>query len=327
MLRLPARRAARPAALLLSLGLLVPTLAACGSDDGEAGSGGSSSGALDSLEVTGEVGEGIEVAYDGKVAVEETTSEVLVEGDGEELSAGESVLAHIYVGNGETEEQALTTYEGDQPQLVPVASEGFITSVSDALEGASVGSRVAVAATPEDAFGPQGNPQIDIGTTDTVVFVVDVLAGVLPGPEGEEVDPENPVPTLVTGEGTDVTELEFPGSLPRRGDELEVSYLIRGQGAEVTAESTVAADYLGQVLGADEPFDTSYTRPTPTAFPLDGVVEGWTQGLTGVPIGSRVVLRIPPALGYGQAGNPGAGIEGTDTLFFVIDVLGATNTK
>jgi peptidylprolyl isomerase len=30
---------------------------------------------------------------------------------------------------------------------------------------------------------------------------------------------------------------------------------------------------------------------------------------------------IPPADGYGEAGNPQAGIEGTDVLVFVIDIL------
>lgn len=330
MLRLPARRPARrSAALLLSAGLLLPALAACGSEEGgEEGSGGSAaSGDLSSISVEGEVGESLEVTFDGAVEVDEVTTDTLTEGEGDALAAGDNVLAHIYVGNGTTEQQAISTYEGDQPQLVPVAGEGFIPSVSDALEGAAPGSRVLVAAPPEDAFGPQGNPQVGIGNADTVVFVVDVLDTVLPGPEGEEVEPENPVPTLETGEGGDVTGLTFPRSVPRAGDELEVSYLVRGEGPEVTAESTVAADYLGQVLGGEEPFDTSYARGVPTAFPLSGVVRGWTEGLTGVPVGSRVVLRIPPELGYGEQGNPQAGIEGTDTLFFVIDVLGATNTQ
>jgi len=35
------------------------------------------------------------------------------------------------------------------------------------------------------------------------------------------------------------------------------------------------------------------------------------------------MLVIPPADGYGSAGNSSAGIKGTDTLVFVIDILGA----
>ncbi len=50
---------------------------------------------------------------------------------------------------------------------------------------------------------------------------------------------------------------------------------------------------------------------------------GWNDALVGVPVGSRVMLVIPPALGYGPSGGqPSAGIKKNDTLVFVIDVLG-----
>ena len=54
------------------------------------------------------------------------------------------------------------------------------------------------------------------------------------------------------------------------------------------------------------------------------MLTGWNEGLAGVPVGSRVMLVIPPALGYGagRAARPSAGIKKTDTLVFVIDVLG-----
>jgi peptidylprolyl isomerase len=33
---------------------------------------------------------------------------------------------------------------------------------------------------------------------------------------------------------------------------------------------------------------------------------------------------VPPAEGYGTKGNPQAKIKGTDTLVFVVDILGAS---
>ena len=53
------------------------------------------------------------------------------------------------------------------------------------------------------------------------------------------------------------------------------------------------------------------------------MVKGWDQALVGQTVGSRVVMAIPPKLGYGAKGNKDAGIKGTDTLYFVIDILGA----
>jgi peptidylprolyl isomerase len=63
----------------------------------------------------------------------------------------------------------------------------------------------------------------------------------------------------------------------------------------------------------------------PAAFQIGAgrVIDGWDQGLVGQKIGSQVLLVIPPELGYGANGNPDAGISGTDTLVFVVDILDA----
>jgi len=51
------------------------------------------------------------------------------------------------------------------------------------------------------------------------------------------------------------------------------------------------------------------------------VIAGFDEGLVGQTVGSRVLLVIPPDKGYGPEGNPQAGIGGTDTLVFVVDLL------
>ena len=52
------------------------------------------------------------------------------------------------------------------------------------------------------------------------------------------------------------------------------------------------------------------------------VIPGWERGLAGGPAGSRVLLVLPPGLGYGQAGDP-PDVDGHDTLIFVVDILAA----
>jgi len=54
------------------------------------------------------------------------------------------------------------------------------------------------------------------------------------------------------------------------------------------------------------------------------VIAGWDEGIVGQTVGSQVLLVIPPAKGYGESGNPQAGIKGTDTLVFVVDILAAS---
>ena len=41
----------------------------------------------------------------------------------------------------------------------------------------------------------------------------------------------------------------------------------------------------------------------------------------GKKVGTRMVIAVPPDLGYGDEGNPDAGIKRTDTLYFLIDIL------
>jgi peptidylprolyl isomerase len=79
------------------------------------------------------------------------------------------------------------------------------------------------------------------------------------------------------------------------------------------------------VYGGKKPFDESYSKGQPTSFPIGvgQVVPGWDKTLVGTKVGSRVLLAIPPKDGYGESGNPQAGIKGTDTLYFVVDVLAA----
>jgi hypothetical protein len=49
------------------------------------------------------------------------------------------------------------------------------------------------------------------------------------------------------------------------------------------------------------------------------IIPAWDNGLKGVPVGSRVMLIVPPAQGYGKTGNTQAGIKGTDDLVFIVD--------
>jgi peptidylprolyl isomerase len=116
--------------------------------------------------------------------------------------------------------------------------------------------------------------------------------------------------------------MDFTGlPKPEQNAEFLRATLKEGTGTTVTSDMTVKVNYLGMVYGAKKPFDESYTKK-PAEFGLDSVVKGWTYGLTGVKVGSRVLLQIPPLLGYGAQEQ--ANIPANSTLYFVVDVLSAT---
>ena len=78
--------------------------------------------------------------------------------------------------------------------------------------------------------------------------------------------------------------------------------------------------YKGVLWDGGKEFDSTYRRGQLTQFPLQQVVKGWAQGLTGKKVGSRVLLVIPPDLGYGDKAA-GSGIPANSTLVFSVDIL------
>jgi peptidylprolyl isomerase len=103
--------------------------------------------------------------------------------------------------------------------------------------------------------------------------------------------------------------------------------LVQGSGAAVTKGDTLVANYVGQTWaakgGKPNVFDSSFKRGAPAAFVIGAgaVIPGWDKTLVGKKLGSRVLLTVPPSDGYGAKGQPSAGISGTDTLLFVVDLV------
>jgi peptidylprolyl isomerase len=70
-------------------------------------------------------------------------------------------------------------------------------------------------------------------------------------------------------------------------------------------------------------FDASWDRGQTFQFGLGAgqVIAGWDQGVSGMRVGGRRRLTIPPDLGYGSRGA-GQVIKGGETLVFVVDLIG-----
>jgi peptidylprolyl isomerase len=110
---------------------------------------------------------------------------------------------------------------------------------------------------------------------------------------------------------------------------LKTVVLSQGKGPKVAKGDLLVADYLGSIYRSGKVFDNSYDRKAPAAFPIGvgKVVPGWDKALVGVKAGSRVEMVLPPKEGYGKTGNAQAGIKGTDSLVFVVDVIASYGAK
>lgn len=102
--------------------------------------------------------------------------------------------------------------------------------------------------------------------------------------------------------------------------ELKVETLQEGDGQAATADSTVNANYFGWTADGTI-FDSTNKggTVTPIDFPLNGVIAGWTEGLTGVKAGSVVKLTIPADKAYGPTGSP-PNIGPNEPLVFIVEL-------
>lgn len=144
--------------------------------------------------------------------------------------------------------------------------------------------------------------------------------------------------TSVPGANTDVgikVDPKFGGSpaltIPDgpAPKQLTQQVLTTGTGRVISKGDLLVANYVGQTWspksGKANVFDSSFSRGAPSAFAIGAgkVIPGWDKTLVGKKLGSRVLLTIPPADGYGSSGQPNAKISGTDTLVFVVDLVAA----
>lgn len=115
-------------------------------------------------------------------------------------------------------------------------------------------------------------------------------------------------------------EIDFPSGPPPA--QLEIHDITVGNGPEATPGSLVSVHYVGVAHSTGEEFDASWNRGQELEFRLGAgqVIPGWDQGVTGMRVGGRRKLTIPPHLAYGDRGA-GNVIKPGETLIFVVDLM------
>jgi FKBP-type peptidyl-prolyl cis-trans isomerase len=276
--------------------------------------------------VTGAFGMSPKVTIPKAQADNTLTVRTIIQGSGPALTKQDSLAANflLYFWDGATATLKADTYTSNPA----VIGGTMLPGLESALIGKKAGSRVLAVIPPADGYGASGDAELGITKSTTLVFVIDVIGvyGDHASASGtQESNGGGPLPTVSAKPGS-APVVTIPAKVTPPTT-LQVKTLIKGNGATLAKGQYVVAQYVGYIWRTGKSFGSSWTNSSPFGFVLDAnpeqVIPGWDQALTGQTIGSRVLIVVPPKDGYGKAGASSAGIKGTDTLVFVVDILDA----
>lgn len=94
--------------------------------------------------------------------------------------------------------------------------------------------------------------------------------------------------------------------------------VVIGRGSVFDPSRSVTMHYVG-LLENGSTFDSSRDREEPFTFSAGSYIRGLGEGLTGMRVGGRRIITIPPELGYGSAEI--SGIPPNSTLIFDVHLI------
>ncbi|MEV5174714.1 FKBP-type peptidyl-prolyl cis-trans isomerase [Streptomyces flaveolus] len=251
----------------------------------------------------------------------------LIAGSGRTIAENDFIQANYLGQIWSTAKVFDNSYDRKRPLVIQLAQGGIIDGWRYGLAGKKTGSRVQLAVPPTWGYGKEGNAQAGIKGTDTLVFVIDLIdsfnskssAKGTPVPQDDAA-----LPKVATNTDGQVPKVTVPKADPPK--KLVSEYVLEGDGPELKADQTVLCQFQGLVWEGGKTFQRTYGSGRLSQFSLEQMqqaVKGLAQGLTGKKVGSRVLIVVPPELGYGDNPPSGGVIKKGATLVFTVDILAA----
>ncbi|MCF3134788.1 FKBP-type peptidyl-prolyl cis-trans isomerase [Streptomyces olivochromogenes] len=329
----------RRSLLLAAVPAGLATIAGCGDDDKSASSKASASpsvsaapppkiveGPLPAITAGTKFNEKPTVAKGTGQPAENLAVKTVIAGSGRTVAENDFIQAN-YLGQIWATGKVFDQSYDRSPLVLQLAKGSVIDGWRYALAGKKVGSRVEMAVPPTLGYGKEGNAQAGIKGTDTLVFVVDLLNAF----NSKSSATGKPVPQTDTalpkvGTNTDgkAPSIDVPKADPPK--KLVSNYVLEGDGAALKADQAILCQFKGVVWESGKPFEQTYTTGRLSQFSLEQmqqIVKGLSQGLVGKKVGSRVMIVVPPDLGYGDTPPSGGVIKKGSTLVFSVDILAA----
>ncbi len=249
---------------------------------------------------------------------------VITPGTGAELSKDSILNVRYALVTGKTG-KTLEASKANEATL-RLGEASLLSAIRDTMVQQKAGAKVLVAVPASEPFGPEGDKAQGVEPSDTLVFFFDVVSARTPPltASGTAVPPKSGLPTVEMGATIhDPATITVPRTAAPKT--LVAQPLIVGKGAKVQKGQMLRVTFTGVTwANPGTPFD--YSGRTDNGYSdfeigVNKLIKGWDETLVGQPVGSRMLLVVPPDKGYGAQGQ--GDIKPNDTLVFVLDILDA----
>ena len=251
--------------------------------------------------VTGEPGEAPTVTYITPLDVGSTFTDKVWTGTGPQLVDGQAVLIDFWLEDA-TDASLVKESYSSKPTALLLTEVDLGKDLYQTLQGQNVGARM-LQVSPGNGSGATNYPTV------TVIDVLPTRAS------GEAVTPVDYLP-VVTLDSSGAPSITPTGTEPPTT--LVAQPLVRGTGEQVQADDVVTVQYTGFAWTSGEPFDSTWSHDgLPMSFSLQDV-QAWSDGLVDQPVGSQVMLVVPPTYALGATDSEELAGQ---TVLFVVDIL------
>lgn len=225
--------------------------------------------------------------------------------------------------------------DGLEQRLTPASGANFLSTVQQSAAGAAFFQ--SIAADPDWIFSPASRPFLvnkltsifqgtsgGSGQAQAVAMVAQHVGDML----GIDVNPIAPVARPPAPKPTDAGMINAMPSATAPNwvtgaNGLKTWDVVTGTGSAAAPGSSITIFYTGWLASNGTKFDSRRSPATPITFSLNGLIQGWQQGIPGMKNGGIRRLYIPAALGYGAAGSP-PNIPANADLIFEIKLISHT---
>jgi len=252
--------------------------------------------------VSGEPGAAPTITYLTPLEVGTTHRESIWPGTGDAVADDKPVLVDYWIEDA-TDASLVKESYSTSPVARILTEADLGSDLYETLKGQRAGARM-LQVSPGTGSGSDADPTV------TVVDVLPLRA------QGQKVPARDDLPA-VTLAADGAPSIKATGDDPPT--DLVTQPLIRGAGAQVMETDTVTVQFTGFSWKTGEPFDSTWTQGVPSSFSLQDVPT-WADGLVDQPVGSQVMLVVPPT--YALGATESKALSG-QTVVFVIDILAA----